>query len=135
MTTSNIDGCFQKRGTQLIDTDAAPSCAARSAGLEGLLLSLRGRSSPACLAALQGWREEQYEISLQFPGPALFTLERAAAPLLGVRKADQYPWLTRETYFYSFILLKVITLTDVLLTVMQIICRHFAIISYIRFKM
>ena len=37
-------------------------------------------------SALRGWRDECYEIRNRFQDPALFSLERAASPLLGVRK-------------------------------------------------
>ena len=36
--------------------------------------------------ALMGWRNECYEIRNKFEDPTLFRLERAASPLMGVRK-------------------------------------------------
>jgi 8-oxo-dGTP pyrophosphatase MutT (NUDIX family) len=39
----------------------------------------------AARKVITGWRDEAYPVATSFPAPALFLLERAAVPLLGVR--------------------------------------------------
>lgn len=57
---------------------------ARSAGLDSVMLELRDRGMFS--NALLGWRNESYEIRNKFSDPTSFYCERAASPLLGVRK-------------------------------------------------
>lgn len=57
---------------------------ARTRALDSVMRELRDRGMFS--SALRGWRDECYEIRNRFQDPALFSLERAASPLLGVRK-------------------------------------------------
>lgn len=63
---------------------ADTSVAARTAALALVMADLRDRG--VFPAALAGWRAEGYDIRNRFSEAALFRLERAASPLLGVRK-------------------------------------------------
>ena len=56
----------------------------RSMALDTVMRELRELG--VFTSALRGWRDECYEIRNRFQDPALFSLERAASPLLGVRK-------------------------------------------------
>lgn len=58
---------------------ALDSFAARSAALDGALRAL------AAEGAVPGWRDEAYAVSTAFGAPPLLRIERAAAPLFGVR--------------------------------------------------
>ena len=60
------------------------SAVTRSRALDNVMRELRDRG--VFCSALRGWRDECYEIRNRFKDPALFSLERAASPLLGVRK-------------------------------------------------
>ena len=60
------------------------SAVTRTRALDTVMRELRDRG--IFCSALRGWREECYEIRNRFQDPALFSLERAASPLLGVRK-------------------------------------------------
>jgi len=55
----------------------------RSAALEDALLDMRRRD---VFPPLRGWRNESYQIRRSFSDPLLFKMERAAAPLFGVRQ-------------------------------------------------
>lgn len=55
----------------------------RSSALEKVLKDLQSKNM---FVALNGWRDECYEIKVRFSGPALFKMERAATPLFGVRQ-------------------------------------------------
>ena len=55
----------------------------RSEALEQVLKDLQSKNM---FVALNGWRDECYEIKVRFSGPALFKMERAATPLFGVRQ-------------------------------------------------
>jgi len=56
--------------------------ALRTAALERVLLQWRQQQ---LFPALAGWRGEQYETRLTNSGPVVFSTERAATPLLGLR--------------------------------------------------
>ncbi len=51
----------------------------RTKAVDGVLRRLAGRG------AIAGWRDESYPVARSYAGPALFTMERAAVPLFGVR--------------------------------------------------
>uniref|UniRef100_A0A4X2MF95 DUF4743 domain-containing protein n=1 Tax=Vombatus ursinus TaxID=29139 RepID=A0A4X2MF95_VOMUR len=53
----------------------------RTEAVAGVLAQLRAQGR---LARLSKWRDEVYEVRPSFGAPALFNVERAAAPLLGV---------------------------------------------------
>ncbi|XP_072506819.1 uncharacterized protein [Notamacropus eugenii] len=53
----------------------------RTEAVAGVLAQLRAQGR---LATLAKWRDEAYEVRPSFGSPALLTMERAAAPLLGV---------------------------------------------------
>jgi len=55
----------------------------RTKALDFVLRDLRGKGS---VDSLRGWREECYEISQSHGTQPLFRIERAAAPLFGIRK-------------------------------------------------
>lgn len=55
----------------------------RTQALDFVLRDLREKGDVDCL---RGWREECYEISQSFGSPPLFRIERAAAPVFGIRK-------------------------------------------------
>jgi len=67
------------RFQEIINTVNTRSCA-----LNHVMMELRDRGLFG--NALRGWRSECYQIRNKFNDPTLFEVERAASPLLGVRK-------------------------------------------------
>ena len=55
----------------------------RNNAMEQVLLDLKAKDT---FLALRGWRSEYNEIKKQFSSPALFKMERCAAPIFGVRQ-------------------------------------------------
>jgi len=55
----------------------------RSDALEYVLKDLHSKGD---FSALNGWRDECYDVKMKFSDPPLFQIERAAAPLLGVKQ-------------------------------------------------
>jgi len=77
-------GVFTMSADSISFNDHLDSLLSRSGALNSVLmeLSIRGFFSNA----LNGWRNECYEIRNNFTDPTMFRVERAASPLLGVRK-------------------------------------------------
>ncbi|MSO93529.1 MAG: DUF4743 domain-containing protein [Rhodospirillales bacterium] len=74
-----FSGVFQvsEQAVDLVPTLRDP--AARTRAVDGALGRLRERG------LISGWRGEHYPVAISFSSPALFTMERAAIPLFGVR--------------------------------------------------
>jgi len=64
--------------------DNINSESSRSLAINKIMMELRIKG--VFSNALMGWRNECYEIRNKFEDPTLFRLERAASPLMGVRK-------------------------------------------------
>ena len=68
-------------------TEALTSSESRSRAVHQMLVKLRDlEDSDQFYPQLRGWRSECYEIRQSLAQPALFSLERSASPLFGVRK-------------------------------------------------
>ena len=80
---SRFPTVFTAESSGLTFTEDLNSPDKRSLALADVLLELREEDSQP---PLRGWRDESYEIRQSFSQPTLFSLERAASPLFGVRK-------------------------------------------------
>ena len=68
-------------------TDSLNSSASRSRAVHQMLVSLKEDPGwEESYPQLAGWRAECYEIRQSLTQPSLFSLERSASPLFGVRK-------------------------------------------------
>eukprot|EP01137_Pigoraptor_chileana_P027174 Opistho-2@9449 len=69
--------------TKVFVNEALSTPEDRTAAVETVLLQLRERG---IFQPLSGWRNEHYAVSTSFVAPRLMSIERAAAPLFGIRQ-------------------------------------------------
>lgn len=76
---AGLPGAFAVGDDWVALADGLETAAARTAAVAEALASLRARG------LVPAWRDEAYAVGTGFGGPVLFTMERAAVPLFGVR--------------------------------------------------
>ncbi|KAM8933723.1 uncharacterized protein RCH25_004128 [Pelodytes ibericus] len=93
-------------GSQLELTDRLQTPQERSVAVQEVMKTLRSREVLPCL---EEWRDELYDVKMAFSDIPLFSMERAATPLLGVPRygvhvngflqqgADVFMWLGRRS--------------------------------------
>ncbi len=80
---ANYPNVFMITDTEVTFNNKLRTFLDRSEALKSVLLELRSKDR---FVSLRGWRNECYEICETFGSMPLFEIERAAAPILGLRK-------------------------------------------------
>ena len=85
---ANFPLVFRRAGEEEITfTESLNSSDSRSKAVHTMLVKLKDQEGSAqTFPQLRGWRAECYEIRQSLSQPSLFSLERSASPLFGVRK-------------------------------------------------
>ena len=85
---ANFPLVFCRAGEEAITfTESLNTSDSRSRAVHRILVKLRDQEGSAqSFPQLRGWRAECYEIRQSLAQPSLFSLERSASPLFGVRK-------------------------------------------------